>query len=410
MSRSNSIALSGVCLTALVSVSGCQSECVTADVHGLELERTIQVPGQPLGAFDVSWVDPFTQRYYLADRANSGVEIVDAAKGTYIGRVDGFAGSEDHDHSGPNGVLVIPGANQLWAADGDSSVQIIDLATQEREHVSTGGSARADELSYDPDDQVLLVVNNAEEIGEAASSGPFATLISTRADHRVLARITFHEASAGLEQSVWEPESGLFYLAIPELHGDAAAGGVAVIDPRKLTLEKIYPVSECQPAGVALGPRREILLGCSGDAIEAGFAAKSLILDTRTGAVVKTIAEVGGSDEVWWNPGDERYYLAARDNPSGPVLGVIDSRTNTWQANIPTGDDSKSVAVDPVNNKIFVGLTPTKAAFANDAQRRLQCENGCIGVFAYAGADACGLDVPALVPGLLSNHAQHSHR
>jgi hypothetical protein len=160
---------------------------------------------------------------------------------------------------------------------------------------------------------------------------------------------------------------------------------------------------------MALGPRRELLVGCSGDAIDAGFAAKSLILDTRTGAIVKSIPEVGGSDEVWWNPGDQRYYLAARDNPGGAVLGIIDSRDNAWLANIPTADDAKAVAVNPVDNRVFVALTPTTAAFANDEQRQLHCENGCIGVFGSAEGAACGLaDLPVQLPQLLSKRVANA--
>ena len=39
---------------------------------------TIQVPGNPLVQFDIGWVDPVTETYFLADRSNSGVDIFDA--------------------------------------------------------------------------------------------------------------------------------------------------------------------------------------------------------------------------------------------------------------------------------------------------------------------------------------------
>jgi hypothetical protein len=66
---------------------------------------------------------------------------------------------------------------------------------------------------------------------------------------------------------------------------------------------------------------------------------------------------VGGSDQVWYNPGDHRYYLAARANPGGPVLGVVDALTHRWVENIPTTKDAHSVAVDPTTNQVFVPLT-----------------------------------------------------
>lgn len=67
----------------------------------------------------------------------------------------------------------------------------------------------------------------------------------------------------------------------------------------------------------------------------------------RTGQIVKTITEVSGSDEVWYNPGDNHYYLAARNMPGGAVLGVIDAKTNSWVANIPTAPNAHSVAANP---------------------------------------------------------------
>lgn len=359
----------------------CSSTC-TVDADALpQLQATIQIPDHPLSAFDVSWLDPGTQRFYLADRANAGVEVIDAQSLQYVQRITGFAGDADHDRSGPNGVLVIPETQQLWAGDGDSTVKIVDLTTGARSAVSTGGAARADELSYDAADHVLLVVNNEEEATEDPQSGPFATLIATTPDHTVRARITFNNASAGLEQSVWDPSTGMFYLAVPELDGDSSKGAIAVINPKTNVLVAMYPVSECEPAGIALGPDPQLLVGCSADAISAGYAAKTLIISTRDGTVIQSISDVGGSDEVWFNSGDAQYYLAARGNPGGAVLGVIDSRTATFRGNIKTSHDSKSVAADPNNNRVFVGMTPTAAAFANNAQRGLQCDQGCVGVF-----------------------------
>ena len=50
------------------------------------------------------------------------------------------------------------------------------------------------------------------------------------------------------------------------------------------------------------------------------------------GAIITEITNVGGVDETWYNSGDNRYYVAARDMPNGPVMGVIDAKTNTLAA------------------------------------------------------------------------------
>lgn len=376
------------CATLSLAAAACSGVCF-GGAEQTQVIGTISVPDKPLDAFDVSWFDAKSRRLYVADRGNAGVEVVDGDTGRYLKRIGGFKGDADHDHSGPNGVVAVPEQHELWVGDGDSTVKVVDLDTDAMHTVSTGGSARADELAYDPDDHIVLVVNNEEPVSDDPQSGPFATLISTQGERKVLARLPFHDASAGLEQSVWDHQAHRFYLAVPELNGDPARGAIAVIDPRAARVVTTWPVSECQPAGLALGPSQHLLLGCSGDAIEAGFAAKTLILDARSGEVAHTITDVGGSDEVWFNPGDMRYYLAARDNPSGPVLGIIDAISNRYLASIPTAKDAKSVTVDPLSNNVFVPLTPTTAAFANDG-KRLQCDKGCIAV--YTSAQYCAVE------------------
>jgi len=87
---------------------------------------------------------------------------------------------------------------------------------------------------------------------------------------------------------------------------------------------------------------------------------------------VATITQVGGSDQVLYNPGDNRYYLASRSMTSTgmkgatatPVLGVIDAATNQWIANIPTGPNAHSVAADSGNNRVFVPVPQGIAVFA----------------------------------------------
>lgn len=39
----------------------------------------IAVPGKPLRAFDISWVDSASGHYYLADRSNGAIDIVPVA-------------------------------------------------------------------------------------------------------------------------------------------------------------------------------------------------------------------------------------------------------------------------------------------------------------------------------------------
>src|SRR3974377_387447 len=57
-----------------------------------KLATQIALPRAPLGNFDISWVDAATQMYYLADRSNAGVDIVNSTENTFVARIGGFVG------------------------------------------------------------------------------------------------------------------------------------------------------------------------------------------------------------------------------------------------------------------------------------------------------------------------------
>src|SRR5258705_3362142 len=59
----------------------------------VSLLSVIQVPGNPVTSADISWADPVTERYYFADRSNFGVDVIDAEKDVWVGRVKGMAGA-----------------------------------------------------------------------------------------------------------------------------------------------------------------------------------------------------------------------------------------------------------------------------------------------------------------------------
>jgi hypothetical protein len=355
----------------------------------VKLLATVPVPGVKMKSFDISWVDADTQLYYLADRSNAAVEVVDAKNSVFARQIHGgFKGfTGNNDTSGPNGVVVA--GHFLFVTDAPSRVVTIDLRTDQIVgEVNTGGAPglRADELAYDPEDSLILAVNNAD-------SPPFATLIKVDRNTGALSlrqRITFADATNGAEQPVWNPGTGRFYISIPEVGGVPQDGAVKKINPQGGAVEATFPVKLCQPAGLTLGPNQDLLLGCSvvfdtagnpwvrdPNAVAPSAKPTSVIMDARDGSVDRSVAGVSGSDEVWFNAGDGRYYLAARNNATGPVLGIIDAKTQTLEQVIPTVNQAPgsahSVAVNPHNNHALVPL-PANNVFP-------ACLNGCIAVF-----------------------------
>ena len=335
----------GLALLAATALS------TTASAAPLQQIGTMDVPGEKLANFDISFIDQATGRYYLADRSNKAIDIFDTAQDAYVGRVGRFVGTKmkdgkvDNDTSGPDGVVLV--GQEIWAGDGDSAVKVIDPASgRTLATLPSGGTTRVDEMAFDPKDQAFIAVDNAED-------PPFATVTSTKPDHAVIGKVVFTDAGDGAEQPAYNPEDGLFYMSIPQVGNDPKKGAVAVIDPRTGKLVKMLPVDGCHPAGLAFGPGGNFVLGCNANGRD--MPAEIVVMNARSGAVVATVPGIGGADMVNYNARNGQYYTGSRDNPGGPALGVIDARTNTLVQTIPfTGGNPHSVTSSESNGHVYV--------------------------------------------------------
>jgi len=192
-------------------------------------------------------------------------------------------------------------------------------------------------------------------------------------------------AVAGLGGSAFNPVHNTFYItnsnctasSLPT-QASAAVGCVDEIDPRignaaGPIVIAVVPILNCMPTSIVQGPGNDFLIGCGGhDGI--AFPPLMAIIDGSSNKIVTTIDQTGGVDEIWFNPGDNRYYTAGRDMPSGPVMGVIDARSRQWLVNVGTGSNSHSIAVNQFTNQVFV---PTQSGPLCGTQSA----NGCIAVY-----------------------------
>jgi hypothetical protein len=186
-------------------------------------------------------------------------------------------------------------------------------------------------------------------------------------------------APAGLGGMTYNPNSDKWLLTNENAIPVTNIGTVDVIDLQLGTgngpvVINTFVMPNCMPTGIIQGPGNNFLVGCADHDGEA-FPPNEYVIDGTSGAILATINQVGGVDETWYNPGDNKYYLAARDMPTGPVMGVIDAKTNQWLANVNTNANSHSIAVDPNTNHAFV---PMQAGGICTTQS----SNGCVGIIA----------------------------
>ena len=111
-------------------------------------------------------------------------------------------------------------------------------------------TTRADELCYDPKDNIIMIASPAEP---ASNGGPFVTFISSKT-YKVLGHLTLDQGT-GIEQCGWSPKTGKFYQNVP-----ADPGGqdqVAVIDPKTMKVDAFHQDRRLQRrAGPGHRPRQ----------------------------------------------------------------------------------------------------------------------------------------------------------
>ena len=407
-------------IAVLVSVVGAGTALVAGPGTAFAADETfsktstITVPGG-LNSFDIGFVDPELGLYFLADRTNATIDqvvtstnaISQLAKGSFVGVQPGA------ETSGPNGVITANDHKEVWAADGvlcsgactatspatqTSRILVIDVKTGKVTHtIDNGGQRRADELCEDPQHHLVLVANDDD-------LDLFLTFISTES-YKVVGKIHLDgsdrnaqnvKATNGIEQCQWNPRTKKFYLAIPEVAGTGAnttPGAVLEINPASKKVEKVFPIdfgfsagppatADCLgPQGMAIGPQREILLGCS----NAGKG--SVIINELNGDLVRNLPGLNGNDEVWFNPGDNHYFLAGGNHnlalpTPGPILGVVDQSgdPDAEDAAPTTAAGSHSVAADPFKNQVYVPGNQAATTLCGGS-------TGCIAVFTTTNDD-----------------------
>jgi hypothetical protein len=405
-----------------------QTRCLTA----------VSIPGNPLRSFDISFVNPERAELYFADRSNSAIDIIDTETlkfkrflGGFVGVVLNMNGTVDNNHSGPDGVATH--GRWLYAGDGNSTLKIFDLnapsALALKQSISTGGTTRVDEMALTTDGEMLLAANNAED-------PPYATLFAVNGDDATshsskIIKTTIDPTilppafGLSIEQPAWDPKTRRFYTSLPvvannppgcnygQLPGPITCdGGLLVTDPTAPTAVQgafnpatntgVVLLHACGPNGATVGPDHNLLLGCTPQNNPSNTT--TLVINAKNKEQTP-IVHITGSDEVWFNKGDQRYYLgASRDCtiPGTPcpaasqqtsVLGVIDAETNRLIEKIPQSSASHSVAADSERNRIFVAQVAPVAVVGSGGDTTTVgagicgTSNGCVAVYQHKVRD-----------------------
>lgn len=380
--------LAATAAAALLDACGGGGSSFNVGSSGAKLFAATPIQGVGTGTnfgFDIGLVSG--NRYYVTDRNNAAVDVFDTATSMQVAQIKGagplaFAGSAktatgavDNSKSGPNGIDVV--GNLLYVGDVDS-VKIVDPAAQQvlKSIAIPAGGHRNDESCVDPAHNLYMVAAPEADV-------PFVTLIDT-ATQAVVGQVTFTDgsgaASAGLEACAYDATTDAFYInndgTTANPHGEldvlpgAAIRAIApgtTVNYTALAGVHAYNEGNCDPTGLAIGPGSDIAVGCREGTTDAPLLVQ--VMNRSTGSILASI-NAGGGDEMQYDPGSNRYYVAAsRWTATGkaatggncsatslcnPVLAIIDAGSRKLVAQVPSGNNAHSVAVDPASGKVFM--------------------------------------------------------
>src|SRR6266513_4432862 len=365
----------------------------------LPTAATMQVPGITSSvtySFDLGAVDPATNTYYVTDRTNKSIDVVNLTTLKVTGQFkQAFAGCNsttgtttatpialpgcntlqgtwtvNNDASGPDGLdvvgntLFVGDVNKLMVLNKTTGALIATIAI-----ASTPTGLRADEGCFDP-------VNNLYAISTPGDDNPFMTILDTTATEAtgaaptVKARLIMDNpagtASGGLEACVFDTGvGGTGKLFVNNDGNNAVPGstasrgemdGIPVTSLTPLTgggnvqyttlagvsqyaLPDVVGVTgQCDPTGIALGPGTEIGAMCRTGTI--GRSLNFLVLNKTTGAVAATVVGAGGGDQITYDAPSKRWFLAnSRHTANGSSCGAGTATCPLFPALTVVADD-----------------------------------------------------------------------
>ena len=370
-------------LSYVAAVSAALALAYCGGSDNVNPSHTMSVPGissAVVYSFDLGAVDPATDIYYVTDRTNKAIDVVNLKTGGISQFKQSFAGCNstvgtttanpvpmpgcntisgvwtvNNDASGPDGLDIVGNAlfvgdvNALWVLNKTTGAKLFKITIP-----SSPTGLRADEGCFDP-------VNHLYAISTPGADNPFMTILDTTAFEAtgatptIIATVIMDNpagtASGGLEACVFDTGvggTGKLFVNNDGNNNPAAPAGASrgemdgiptaallALKPGPTTVQYttlagnsqfllpdvVGQAGQCDPTGIALGPGNDIGAMCRTGTI--GRSLNFLILNKTTGAVTATVAGGGGGDQITYSATLNKWFLAdSRHTDSGNSCGA----------------------------------------------------------------------------------------
>jgi DNA-binding beta-propeller fold protein YncE len=285
-------------------------------------------------SMDVMVIDTATQTLYVADAtdaASYGIDVFDVS--TSPGRFVRLIRTGD---TFPNGLVIAPDVQRLYAAADDSTVRVVDLNPASRTYqtitatVSTGGKLAADLIDYDTRDHKVYVANPDDGVLTAIDSGT----------NRIVGRV---DGLGLIAQPRYDPADGMLYV------GAIDDNLLIKIDPRtdRVVQRRTLDVP-CIPHGLAINPAtNQGIIGCADKDQPVTIA-----WDFARFQPIRTFDLAGAGDLVIYDPTSDKFYFAA-SSYAPAEMAIFSGSPISYLTSVPTSHKSHVVAYDTVHRMIY---------------------------------------------------------
>ena len=278
------------------------------------------------GQFDFALNDPKTHLFFAADKADHGMDVFDGTTSDLVFRETIPLGSE------PHGLTLAPDLGRVYVGNLDGTVQVIDITPTSQSFlkviakIKTGAPKGIDLLGYDQDHHKLF-----------AAAPDNSTLFDINVLHNTVTRAI--NTKKGIEEPVFNPADGMLYLTVNP------ANTLYKIDPvsDRIVSESILS-SDCgAPNGLAINPKtQQAMIACD---------KLPILWDIRHEKAIRSFGEVGFCDQVVYDPGSDRFFLAGQN--SNFIVAIFGGSPVRFYNSVQTHADSRAVAYDPGTHVVF---------------------------------------------------------
>ena len=313
--------LAGPLFAVAILLSGCSS-CQSTIVQ-------TKMPVLAAGSFDGVVLDPATNRLYLADRADQGVDVVNvgpAAGPRFLTTVPlgGY----------PNGLAFAGDRHRLYAGMTGGQVAVIDADPASRTFMTV-----VDRVNADPTVVDLVDYSSAAGRVFAATARGGTVIAIDPATDRITDRYTLGRP---LEQPRYDPADRMLYVSSP------STDTLLQVDPVSGRVVGRYAVPKCDASGLAISPAHQVaLVACS-----SSIAVFDLTTDHYT-----ISRDVQGGDVITYEAQADRFVVASPHGNSDSALAIFGG-DGTFLGSVPATPQAHSAVFDAASGVVYApGLT-----------------------------------------------------